>query len=122
MIYSESLWDVSFSYIDSKLDYELYINSYIAAQDNLQALLSFFNKFPSMKGRDFYISGESYGGIYVPMLAYNVIQYNKSVPESQKINLKGILVGNCVADWDMIPNPQLLILHLPIIYIVMKLE
>ena len=56
------------------------------------------------------------------MLVYNVIQYNKSVPESQKINLKGILVGNCVADWDMIPNPQLLILHLPIIYIVMKLE
>ncbi len=49
MIYSESLWDVSFSYIDSKLDYELYINSYIAAQDNLQALLSFFNKFLSMK-------------------------------------------------------------------------
>ena len=49
MIYSESLWDVSFSYIDSKLDYELYINSYISAQDNLQALLSFFNKFPSMK-------------------------------------------------------------------------
>ena len=49
MIYSESLGDVSFSYIDSKLDYELYINSYISAQDNLQALLSFFNKFPSMK-------------------------------------------------------------------------
>ena len=100
MIYLESPGDVGFSYVDSKLDYELYINDDIAAQDNLQALLSFFKKFPSMKGRDFYISGESYGGIYVPMLAYNVIQYNKNVPESQKINLKGILVGNGVADWN----------------------
>ena len=105
MIYLESPGDVGFSYIDSKLDYELYINDDIVAQDNLQALLSFFKKFPSMKGRDFYISGESYGGIYVPMLAYNVIQYNKNLPESQKINLKGILVGNGVADWDYDTEP-----------------
>ena len=108
MVYLESPGDVGFSYIDSKLDYELYINDDIAAQDNLQALLSFFKKFPSMKGRDFYISGESYGGIYVPMLAYNVIQYNKNVPESQKINLKGILVGNGVADWDYDVDPATL--------------
>ena len=100
MIYLESPGDVGFSYIDSKLDYELYINDDIAANDNLQALLSFFKKFPSMKNKDFYISGESYGGIYVPMLAYNIVQYNKNLPESQKIRLKGILVGNGVADWN----------------------
>ena len=105
MIYLESPGDVGFSYIDSKLDYELYINDDVAAADNLQALLSFFKKFPSMKGKDFYISGESYGGIYVPMLAYNVIQYNKDLPESQKINLKGILVGNGVADWNYDTEP-----------------
>ena len=56
--------------------------------------------FPSFKGRDFYISGESYAGIYVPTLAYQVLQYNKGVVESNKINLKGILVGNGVADWN----------------------
>ena len=100
MVYLESPGDVGFSYVDSKLDYELYINDDITANDNLQALLSFFKKFPSMKGKDFYISGESYGGIYVPMLAYNIIQYNKNVLESQKINLKGILVGNGVTDWN----------------------
>ena len=100
MLYIESPGDVGFSYIDSKLDYELEINDDIAAQDNLNALLDFFKKFPSFKGRDFYISGESYAGIYVPTLAYQVINYNKNVVESQKINLKGILVGNGVADWN----------------------
>ena len=105
MIYLESPGGVGFSYIDSKLDYELYINDDIAANDNLQALLSFFKKFPSMKNKDFYISGESYGGIYVPTLAYNIIQYNKNLPDSQKIRLKGILVGNGVADWDYDTDP-----------------
>ena len=105
MIYLESPGDVGFSYIDSKLDYELYINDDIAAKDNLNALISFFKKFPTMKGKDFYIAGESYGGIYVPMLAYNIVQYNKNLPESQKINLKGILVGNGVADWNYDTTP-----------------
>ena len=100
MLYIESPGGVGFSYIDSKLDYELEINDDIAAKDNLNALLDFFKKFPSFKGRDFYISGESYAGIYVPTLAYEVIMYNKGVSESNKINLKGILVGNGVADWD----------------------
>ena len=100
MLYIESPGDVGFSYIDSKLDYELAINDDIAAKDNLNALLDFFKRFPSFKGRDFYISGESYAGIYVPMLAYQVIMYNKGVSENNKINLKGILVGNGVADWN----------------------
>lgn len=105
MIYLESPGGVGFSYIDSKLDNELLINDDVTAKDNLNALLSFFKKFPTMKGKDFYISGESYGGIYVPMLAYNIIEYNKNLSESQKINLKGILVGNGVADWDYDTTP-----------------
>ena len=100
MIYLESPGDVGFSYIDSKMEYDLYIDDNVAAEDNLKALLDFFQKFPSMKNKDFYISGESYGGIYVPILAYKIIEYNKGVSVSQKINLKGILVGNGVADWN----------------------
>ena len=100
MIYLESPGDVGFSYIDSKYDYDLYIDDQVAAEDNLKALIDFFKKFPTMKNKDFYISGESYGGIYVPILAYKIIEYNKKVVESQKINLKGILVGNGVADWN----------------------
>ena len=107
MLYMESPGDVGFSYIDSKLDYELEINDDIAAQDNFNALQDFFKKFPSFKGKDFYISGESYAGIYIPMLAEKIINYNNNVSAIEKINLKGILVGNGVADWNYdIKNAQ----------------
>ena len=115
MIYLESPGDVGFSYIDSKLEQDLFIDDKIAAQDNLKALINFFEKFPSMKNKDFYISGESYGGIYVPMLAYNIIEYNKNKVESEKIKLKGILVGNGVTDWNYDATILLMILYLLII-------
>ena len=108
MIYLESPGNVGFSYIDSDMEYEKQINDDITANDIFNALLDFFKKFPSYKGRDFYISGESYAGIYVPMLAYKVIMYNKGVVDSQKINLKGILVGNGVAE-NIIPDERYLI-------------
>ena len=100
MLYIESPGDVGFSYIDSKLDYELEINDDIAAEDNFNALMDFFKKYSTFKGKDFYISGESYAGIYVPMLAHKIILYNKNAKANSKINLKGILVGNGVADWN----------------------
>ena len=108
MIYLESPGDVGFSYIDSKLDYELYVDDEVTASDNLKALIDFFKKFPTMKSKDFYISGESYGGIYVPTLAYKIIKYNENLVESEKIKLKGILVGNGVADWNYDTDPAMI--------------
>ena len=107
IIYLESPGNVGFSYIDSTYDYDLYIDDDVAARDNLKAMINFFEKFPTMKNKDFYIAGESYGGIYVPTLAYQIVQYNKNLPESQKINLKGILVGNGVADWEYDADPAM---------------
>ena len=107
IIYLESPGDVGFSYIDSKLENDLYIDDDVAAEDTLTALLDFFVKFPTMKNKDFYIAGESYGGIYVPMLAHKIVVYNKNLKESQKINLKGILVGNGVADWNYDADPAM---------------
>lgn len=42
------------------------------AEDNYRALLSFFAKFPAFSHNDFFIFGESYGGIYVPTLSLRV--------------------------------------------------
>lgn len=62
-------------------------------------MLSFFEKFPELREKDFYITGESYAGIYVPILAYRVLEYNEKAEEGKKIILKGIAVGNGVSDW-----------------------
>ena len=68
------------------------------ARDNLQALVQFFDKFPGYKKNDFYISGESYAGVYVPTLAYEIVKYNKLPNRKTTIKLKGIMVGNACTD------------------------
>ena len=98
MLYIESPGEVGYSYITSGLEDDIKVDDDIVAKDNFNALLSFYVKFPEYKNRDLYISGESYAGIYIPMLAYEIINYNKNIPENNKINLKGILVGNGVTD------------------------
>ena len=49
--------------------------------DNYKALKFFFKFYSEYKDRDFYITGESYGGIYVPTLAERVV-------EDSEINFK----------------------------------
>ena len=69
-----------------------------SAENNLKALQSFYNAFPELLPNSLVITGESYAGIYVPMLAYNVYKANiaKTGPI---INLKGIMVGNgCIGN------------------------
>uniref|UniRef100_A0A914DWI5 Carboxypeptidase n=1 Tax=Acrobeloides nanus TaxID=290746 RepID=A0A914DWI5_9BILA len=49
----------------------------------------FTTKFSELKNHDFYIAGESYGGIYVPTLAVLVANDKSNFP-----NFKGIALGN----------------------------
>ncbi|KAL8493054.1 hypothetical protein ACS0TY_024315 [Phlomoides rotata] len=67
------------------------------AQDALVFLIKWMSRFPQYKYRDFYISGESYAGHYVPQLAKEIHDYNKKSPHPI-INLKGFIVGNAVTD------------------------
>jgi len=65
---------------------------------------SFFKKFPNYQNHDLYLSGESYAGIYVPYLAWQIDTHNEaSLTDSTEtfINLKGILVGNGVTDFNI---------------------
>jgi carboxypeptidase C (cathepsin A) len=55
-------------------------------------MLNFFKAFPEYASNDFYISGESYAGIYVPTLANRIVMGNAA--GNAKINIKGIAVGN----------------------------
>jgi len=55
-------------------------------------------KYPLYKGKDLYISGESYGGIYVPYLAYQLAH-------NSTIKVSGFMVGNGVTNWEYDTTP-----------------
>ena len=60
--------------------------------DALAALQSWYVKVPEFKENELYISGESYAGIYVPYLSYQIDLNNRKAdysPMFEKINLKG---------------------------------
>jgi len=46
-------------------------------------------KFPQFKGRELYITGESYAGHYIPAIANYILQH-----PFEDFNLKGIAIGN----------------------------
>lgn len=57
------------------------------------ALQDFFrSKFPELRPKPFYITGESYAGVYIPTLTKEVLD---NAPE---INIKGIAVGDPCTD------------------------
>ena len=70
MLYIESPGGVGYSYCESSR--MCASSDATSSLDNLEALLSFFEKFPGFLGNDLYLSGESYAGVYVPYLAYRI--------------------------------------------------
>lgn len=59
-------------------------------------LIQFFQLFPELQQNKFFVTGESYGGKYVPALAYTIHKKNPTV--ELKINMKGIAIGNGLSD------------------------
>ncbi|KAI7751162.1 hypothetical protein M8C21_017138, partial [Ambrosia artemisiifolia] len=58
---------------------------------------AFFAEHPELVDNDFYITGESYAGHYIPAFAARVHQGNKA-KEGIHINLKGFAIGNGLTD------------------------
>jgi len=80
-------------------------------EDNVKAIVGWFDKFPEFKKNDLYISGESYAGIYVPFTV-NAIHHHNAVhtrdPTIFKPNLKGFMVGNGCTNWKYDTDPAYL--------------
>ncbi|VDK19835.1 unnamed protein product [Anisakis simplex] len=53
----------------------------------------FFDRFPEYKNREFFITGESYAGVYVPTLAAELIRRFKN-KQMLDVNLVGLAIGN----------------------------
>lgn len=96
ILFLESPAGVGFSYSNTSSD--LYTaGDQRTAMDAYNFLVKWFERFPQYKYRDFYITGESYAGHYVPQLSQIVFLKNKGI-ENPIINFKGFMVGNGVTN------------------------
>uniref|UniRef100_A0A8C1YN14 Carboxypeptidase n=1 Tax=Cyprinus carpio TaxID=7962 RepID=A0A8C1YN14_CYPCA len=94
VLYLESPAGVGFSYSDDK---KYTTNDTEVATNNYLALKEFFRLFPEFSKNEFFLTGESYGGIYIPTLA-------EIVMEDSSINLQGIAVGNGLSSYELNDN------------------
>lgn len=59
-----------------------------------QAIQQFLLLFPELRKNEFFITGESYGGHYIPSISHYILRANRVLPADLKINLKGLAIGN----------------------------
>jgi carboxypeptidase C (cathepsin A) len=101
----EAPMGVGFSYCSRQInDKKPCVNSdQSTAKVSRAALVDFFtNKFPELNG-DFYITGESYAGVYIPTLAKELLE---DPAAKDAVPLKGIAVGDPCTD-DTLQNQSM---------------
>jgi serine carboxypeptidase-like clade II len=62
------------------------------AADTYAFLQGWLDKFPQYRGRDFFVTGESYAGHYIPTLVKKIVEGNNA--GEKPIQLRGFAVGN----------------------------
>nr|ALO61072.1 serine carboxypeptitase-like protein 49 [Dionaea muscipula] len=91
MIFVDSPTGTGFSYSNDSRDSR---HDEVGVSNDLYDFIqAFFGAHPSYASNPFFITGESYGGHYVPAFASRVNQGNKA-NEGTPINLKGFAIGN----------------------------
>ncbi|KAF3432190.1 hypothetical protein FNV43_RR26929 [Rhamnella rubrinervis] len=70
----------------------------LVAEHLFAALNAFLKLNPSFRSRPLYITGESYAGKYVPAFGYYIVNKNAKLPDSSKVNLAGVAIGNGLTD------------------------
>ncbi|MCP9258245.1 Carboxypeptidase [Dirofilaria immitis] len=92
VLYIDSPRQVGFSYQDSAINPDDTFNDTLTAIDAYKAILDFFTIFPIFEENDLYVAGESYAGVYVPVLTAYMVK--KIQEENVGLNLKGMIIGN----------------------------
>jgi carboxypeptidase C (cathepsin A) len=88
ILFIEQPVGVGFSYSDNTADYVT--GDAQAAEDLYNGILAFYNKFTNLKGNDFYMTAESYGGHYLP----STTKYILDQGTADELNFKGYFLGN----------------------------
>ncbi|RLN95138.1 hypothetical protein BBJ28_00024867 [Nothophytophthora sp. Chile5] len=70
-----------------------YYNDDVVADRLRLFLAEFFDLYPELQGRDFYVTGESYAGMYIPFLVDLLVD-----APLDGVNLKGFAIGNPLTD------------------------
>ncbi|KAF1955688.1 alpha/beta-hydrolase [Byssothecium circinans] len=96
LLFIDSPAGVGFSYVDEGTPQPA--NSFTTAED-LHHFLQIFvtDVFPNLgqgEGKEIHLTGESYGGHYIPALGTQILSQNLLYPKRPQINLKSIFVGN----------------------------
>jgi len=105
VLYFDNPAGVGFSYCDIAANAsECAFDDSNVGTDMIHFLEGWYLKFPEYINHDLYISGESYAGIYLPMLAQNIIWHNGNNTDKpgdlvKDIPLKGWLIGNGCTNW-----------------------
>ncbi|KAK2167443.1 hypothetical protein NP493_1277g00003 [Ridgeia piscesae] len=99
MLYLEAPAGVGYSY---SVDKNYTTDDDQVSLDNFWALKYFIMHFPEYSKNEFFLTGESYGGIYVPTLAARIVD-DKDF-NFKWICLQGFAVGNGLSDWTMNTN------------------
>uniref|UniRef100_A0A166DR91 Carboxypeptidase n=1 Tax=Daucus carota subsp. sativus TaxID=79200 RepID=A0A166DR91_DAUCS len=95
LLYVDQPVGTGFSYTSDKRDIRHDENG--VSNDLYDFLQAFFAEHPEFVKNDFFITGESYAGHYIPAFAARVYQGNKA-KEGIHVNLKGFAIGNGLTD------------------------
>lgn len=100
IIYIDNPVGTGYSFTNDEKGYAT--NESHVGRDIHTALVQFFLLFPELQNNDFFVTGESYAGKYVPAISHAIKDFN--IKAETKINLKGLSIGNGLCD----PENQLL--------------
>ncbi|XP_037072651.1 venom serine carboxypeptidase-like isoform X2 [Pollicipes pollicipes] len=94
VLYIDNPVGTGFSFTDDDEGYAK--NQDDVARDLYSGLVQFFTIFERFQTNDFYVTGESYAGKYVPAISYKIHQENPKA--DLKINMKGMAIGDGLVD------------------------
>lgn len=99
LIYIDNPVGTGFSFTDSDEGYAK--NEKDVGRNLLAGLQQFLLLFPNLQKNEFFVTGESYAGKYVPAISHAILLDSRREgddPQHPKINLKGLAMGNGLSD------------------------
>jgi vitellogenic carboxypeptidase-like protein len=94
LIFIDNPAGTGFSFTDDDKGYCR--NEVDVGRDLYNALQQFFTLFPHLRLNNFFVTGESYAGKYVPAISHTIHKQNQV--SKTKINLQGLAIGNGLCD------------------------